>query len=256
MITNTAIKLAATYSYSSLQATLDTEDAKKVKNLAAGIADEDLYTESGTDKYGREETPHITICYGIHTEDADIVKAAAKNTGRLKANITGAISVFKSDDYDVLKLEVKSDDFSALNKKVRDSLAVTSSFDKYIPHVTLAYLKKGKGAKYIKLLKAEKMALSFDSLDFSSRNGSFKSVNLSKSGISKTGARFLRIPKIFRRQKPDEMTRIGRGIRNMMYAGVGIGTFGAGMAGAKYYNDYLENESGLRAIRKNNLISH
>jgi hypothetical protein len=57
--------------YSCLMLTLPPELAAKVKTLADAIEDADLYHgEDGEEgKYGRERDPHITVKYGIHTDD-------------------------------------------------------------------------------------------------------------------------------------------------------------------------------------------
>jgi 2'-5' RNA ligase len=56
---------------------------------------------------------------------------------------------FFNKDYDVLKINVKSEKLKELNELTKSNLNYTSQYNDYKPHLTLAYLKKGKGLDYI-----------------------------------------------------------------------------------------------------------
>jgi 2'-5' RNA ligase len=60
------------------------------------------------------------------------------------------MSLFENDEYDVLKFNVISNDLAKLNKLMKGNFEYTSNYPNYIPHLTIAYLKKGEGKKYIK----------------------------------------------------------------------------------------------------------
>lgn len=126
-------------------------DTKKWKELQDMIKDEDLYTEEGDDGYGRETEPHVTILYGLHEEikDSDIEKDIHK-IKEPKIEFKN-ISAFENE-YDVLKFDVKSEDLTKLNKTFAE-YPHTNKFPDYHPHCTIAYLKKGKAAEYIKKAK-------------------------------------------------------------------------------------------------------
>lgn len=186
MITLSAFKLAAEYDYASLQAGLDPVSAVKVKALAAKIADDDLYKdESEPDKYGREDHPHITVFYGIHTENADVIKALVGNYGEVSAWAEN-VSVFNCDKYDVVKIDVDSLNLQDLHKLVGDTLKTTETHPEYKPHITLAYVKKGKGDKYTDL-KPELDKLVFKELEFSDTGGALTRIPL---GVTKSAADF------------------------------------------------------------------
>ena len=58
------------HEYSSTQTPLSQEFSKKVKETASSvIADEDVHQEEGL-----EDHPHITVKYGLHTENIEDVK--------------------------------------------------------------------------------------------------------------------------------------------------------------------------------------
>ena len=113
------------------------------------IDNDDLY-ETDNDRYGKETEPHCTILYGIHSDVSD--DKIFKMFSNLKKSdfdieIDG-IDCFYNKEYDVLKLNVKSNKLNELNDLTK-SLPHTSAYPDYKPHITLAYLTKGKGSDYI-----------------------------------------------------------------------------------------------------------
>lgn len=114
------------------------------------IKPEDLYTEERG--YGLEKDPHATVLYGFHddvkSEDVlDLLNEPVEIT--LKK-----ISIFENEDkpYDVVKFELESKGLEELNSLMRDKFDYTNDYPDYNPHCTIAYVKKGKGKKYIKEL--------------------------------------------------------------------------------------------------------
>jgi len=134
----------------------------KLKEIQDKIEDYDLYTEE--DGYGLEKEPHLTLLYGLHTDEVTSDEVINTITEYNMPNLTlFNISSFKNDKFDVLKFEVKSkmDDYSKkddviyLINKDLCKLPYTSDFPKYQPHSTIAYLKPGTSDKYIKMFKNE-----------------------------------------------------------------------------------------------------
>lgn len=95
-------------------------------------------------EHGREDRIHVTVLYGIHdTNVADTKKILSKVspfTLRL-----GKVSLFttSSSEFDVVKIEVSSAGLRQLNLLLRDNLKHTLTYKDFIPHVTIAYVKKG-----------------------------------------------------------------------------------------------------------------
>lgn len=139
------------HEYGCLMVFLDVNE-ESWKELQDMIDENDLYTEEGDTSYGREDEPHVTILYGLHEEiedkDIEVDIEAIKEPKISFKNI----SSFNNDKFDVLKFDVDSKDLTKLNKKFKE-YPFTSNFPDYHPHCTIAYLKPGKAADYIKKAK-------------------------------------------------------------------------------------------------------
>lgn len=117
---------------------------KYLKNI---IAQDDLYIDG--DMYGIEYEPHVTILYGLHCQDKNEVKQIKnilKYLPKLNVKVTG-ISLFENE-YDVLKFDIDPEGLKDLNELFK-TFNYTSSYPKYEAHMTIAYLKKGCGKKYL-----------------------------------------------------------------------------------------------------------
>lgn len=109
----------------------------------------DVY-DDGSGKYGTEKEPHVTVLYGLHDNEFSIddLKSALPEIGRMTAILTG-ISCFEQPEYDVLKFDVDAPMFHSTNSGLRSKFPYTTDFPDYHPHLTLAYLNKGMGKKYM-----------------------------------------------------------------------------------------------------------
>ncbi len=117
--------------------------------LTNSIDTKDVYT-GGDDSHGIQEFPHLTLLYGLEkgvTEDQ--VQSIIDNfKGEIKIEIDG-INLFENEQFDVLKFNVVSD---AGLQQLHDELSKLPNTDKfpiYKPHITIAYLNKGMGKKYV-----------------------------------------------------------------------------------------------------------
>ena len=115
--------------------------------LTNTIDDGDLYNdESG--RYGKETEPHVTLLYGLHSNvTPQIIQQILDNIHFDDIHLTNP-SLFKNDDYDVLKFDANGNGLLDANR-VFMKLPNSNEYPKYHPHMTIAYLKKGMGDKYI-----------------------------------------------------------------------------------------------------------
>lgn len=121
---------------------------KKIQNL---IEDEDIDRVDGVNGREKYTNAHVTILYGLHkTIDEDELKKVVEELPVKQIDVK-KIGMFKGDTNDVLKFEV---DYSFLHKnnKTLKKFPHTSTFPTYKPHMTIAYLKKGKAEDYLQTL--------------------------------------------------------------------------------------------------------
>lgn len=167
---NSSLKKLA-FSYSSTQINLPEDIAKKVIEWGnANIPEEEIFSgDDGDYDLGREKRPHVTVKYGLHTVDAKEVEQIIAGNGEVLISL-GNISIFEPEgkDYDVVKIDVKSDDLTSLNGKV-STLKNSDEHPVYKPHVTIAYVKKGEGQKYVGRQDFENISFNSDVLDFSAK---------------------------------------------------------------------------------------
>lgn len=122
------------------------------------VKPEDLYTEG--DDYGYEKEPHVTIIYGLH--DDKIYKSEfldhVKSLYPVQATIS-QISIFENDnEYDVVKFDVPvTEDLKEYRNFFEKFYPNTQTFNEYHPHMTIAYVKRGEGQKYVQKVKPFKV---------------------------------------------------------------------------------------------------
>lgn len=120
------------------------------EEILSTINSEDLYEISDENgPKGLQTRPHLTLFYGLHDNvTVEMVKSVFENyNDKLDIEVNG-IDIFENDRFDVVKLNVKLDGkLRQLHQKLSE-FPNSSEFD-YKPHITIAYVKKGMGQKYI-----------------------------------------------------------------------------------------------------------
>ena len=164
------IYLTETHEYSSTQVDVPLGLAKEVAKLSKTIPDEDLADD------GREDEPHITVKFGLTTNDPDEVREVLQDAEPFEITI-GDISTFRSDEYDVVKLDIKSPGIRKLNKTVA-KLDHHDTHPQYRPHITLAYVKKGRGKKYTGSNKLSGRSFTATEITFSDKNRKHTKIKL------------------------------------------------------------------------------
>lgn len=161
------------HKFSCVMADLPEAEANAVLALAATIPDEELAED------GRESQIHVTVLYGLHSQTSLGARSMLTGQPPITLELLG-VSIFEANDkhdYDVVKMDVKSDDLYRLNTLLKE-LPHTSTFD-YHPHVTLAYVKAGKGQQYVGMeneLTGKQIVI--DSVVFSSWNNTQDNIRL------------------------------------------------------------------------------
>ncbi len=145
------------------------------------VPNEHLFLDPKDPTFGREDDVHITLIYGIHTENPKEIADVFSNESQIECKL-GKIDVFtKSDKFDVLIVNVDSEDLHKLNRKARKELEATESYPVYVPHVTICYLKKGQGKQYIGNDIFANEAFKINEIVFSSKTGDKTTIKLGEA---------------------------------------------------------------------------
>lgn len=130
------------YDFSSVQLQIPYIEAEKIRKWGIeNIPDQLLASE------GRENDIHVTIKYGIHIYDFTMVRNLFIHEKPIKI-ILDEINIFSNDEHDVIKIDIKSSDLDRLNHLIDDNFEVTDTHDKYLPHITIAYVLKPFGKEF------------------------------------------------------------------------------------------------------------
>lgn len=161
-------------------------DFPEVKELQKQIKKEDLYTQEGENSFGLERDSHITLLYGFDKSvTVDQLKDIINEFDFPKEIKTKSISLFENE-YDVLKFDIDDSFLKKVNKALK-VLPYKNDYPDFHPHLTVAYLKKGKGKDYIKLFKDKTYSLITTKCLFSSPDKEKTSIKikLKKSLVEK-----------------------------------------------------------------------
>lgn len=135
------------------------------------VSDDDIYVSLQDFTYGREDEIHVTVLYGIHSEHPDQLRTLLAGEKPVHAQL-GEVRVFSNAfKFDVLVVEVFSQDLIRLNKKLTKHMSYTNKYETYNPHLTIAYVKKGKGWKFSGYARWKGRKFVCDYVVFSSKNG-------------------------------------------------------------------------------------
>jgi 2'-5' RNA ligase len=163
---------SSTYSYGCAMLYFNMPE---IADLHSKIEDRDIYTEEGEKSYGLEDEPHVTLLYGIHSDevkDEDVINLLDKFKSEIKTIKLHNASKFENPKYEVLKLDAESDILHKINGELCNELPFTTDYPKYHPHLTIAYLKPKMGQKYIEMFEGMSFELEPSKFVYSKPDGS------------------------------------------------------------------------------------
>jgi len=123
--------------------------AKKIQEWGTeNVHDTDLCPTERHD--GRESSMHVTVQNGVLAENAEQIQSIVDGFGPLEASL-GPVSLFQNPEkeYDVVKIDVSSDQLHQMNREIADKLEINDPFPEFNPHITVAYVKKGSGHRLV-----------------------------------------------------------------------------------------------------------
>lgn len=144
---NDFINEAASHRYGCVMAYFTVSNWDEIVSY---IDPDDIY-KADEKRFGIQNNPHITLLFGLHKDvTPEMVKDAIKGLNtNLNITIKG-IGIFQNEEFDVVKFNIiLTDELKNINEALCQ-LPHTNDYDEYSPHVTIAYVKKGTGKKYIK----------------------------------------------------------------------------------------------------------
>ena len=114
---------------------------------------------------------HVTVLYGIHSSSSEKVKKLVKDYKPVNIRL-GKVEVFTNPwKFDVVVINVISHEIRKLNEKFSKEIEHTNRYGAYRPHITVAYVKKGKGWQHRGLDLWDGKKFEANELVFSSING-------------------------------------------------------------------------------------
>lgn len=106
------------------------------------VADKDLADD------GRELDPHVTIKWGFKSDRSlPIIRKIFSETAPFEITV-GPCGIFPGKEYDVIKFGVRAATLNALHAQL-SKLPNDETPRAYQPHLTVAYVKPGRGQKFI-----------------------------------------------------------------------------------------------------------
>lgn len=160
-----SIKFSQDYEYSSVLIDLPRELADRVRKIGESVRAGDLVS--------METRPHVTLMFGLHTEDSKQVESVLASEGPISVRL-GKTDFFPPDDQhndDVVHVRVFSPDLHRLHAKIRRTLPHTANYPKYRPHVSVARVKAGSGVRYVGRSDLDLESFDSDEVWFSNKSG-------------------------------------------------------------------------------------
>jgi 2'-5' RNA ligase len=121
---------------------LDTKHWDSVIDIFNGN-EADLYRDPNNEiEFGVEFTPHITLLYGLNSINFNeqLYYKLALPIKQYNVDI-GGVNIFENEKYHVLYLSAICDALYDQNKILTDNFDFENEYNKYVPHITIAYLK-------------------------------------------------------------------------------------------------------------------
>lgn len=196
----------------------------EVLAFADSIPEERLFCGNEDAPGGKAVESHITLKYGLTTFDEDEVARVVGSFDPFEVRM-GRCGVFNNEDSIVLKIGIQSKGLVALNKRVCLLMDTVSRYREYLPHATVAYLRKDpKDPYYYRSLYDDRLegeSFWVDRLDFKTPAGNryVVALNGSKSRVARAVCSAERVARSDARMLAEELV-VG-GMRKRREAGEG-----------------------------------
>lgn len=141
----------------------------EMEKIHSKIEKDDIYDDE-EGGFGLEDDHHITLLYGFDKSvDGDVVNQKVMEMEIPNVIVLHNPSLFKKDEYDVLKFDVKNtDELSKINEMLTGNFPYENEYPVYHAHCTIGYLEVGAGDKYVDIFKDSEFEVIPEELVYSS----------------------------------------------------------------------------------------
>lgn len=138
----------ARFEFSSLMIELPNELAQDILQWGKSeITDDMLYTDPKEVIRGRQSNMHVTLFSGLYSNSFDSVRNLFPKVQPFECTLQ-EIGIFHNEKFDVLMIQVSSEDLLKINQKLCRTVDFEDLYCGYVPHVTIAYVKRGKAKNF------------------------------------------------------------------------------------------------------------
>ncbi len=135
------------------------------------VPDMELYTDYANNIPGREYDQHITIKYGLETNNPLDVLGVIEQQRITPFEIElRQVHLFEKEVYDVVMIEVVETGLTALHEALLQDLPNEETYPEYHPHVTVAYVTKGMGQAHIGATDFDGLNIHVDRVTFAAKD--------------------------------------------------------------------------------------
>lgn len=171
--------------------TLQTEDIPKelvaqIRKIQETIPKEILdekENEDGWINFGKQELLHVTVLFGVEQEEKDKITEIVKKYKEkgIKVSNETELKYFDNDNTAVY-IPINGEDLTKLHDELKSSVKNKDEHDKFVGHICIAYLKKGKRIPVDS--KVEHMEWEVKHIDITKKDGSTEKIARMKMAIT------------------------------------------------------------------------
>jgi len=167
------------FDYTCLLAEVPNELSKLLADWSfSNICQDVVFEDESEFGFGREYYFHVTMISSVLENNEKIISESISREKPCDC-IMGQIGFFRTNSkFDVIFVEVINEKLNKLQKNLECSIKNKLIFDHFIPHITLAYLKKGSNIAIEDKNYFNQMSFNITELVLSDRLGSKKKFKL------------------------------------------------------------------------------
>ena len=104
-----------------------------------------LYDEQG---YGRELYVHLTFLTNVDVRRNTMLNETLAMQSSVNGTLGKVMTFTQNSKFDVVCLEIVNGEVLELHRRLHNSIVYEQIYPTFIPHITIAYVKKSHGEKY------------------------------------------------------------------------------------------------------------